>query len=451
LNLQENDIKILSKDSFVFVPNLKLLNLSFNKIESFGEIYRLLNSFPSIQHIDLNENPFIRSITETLVSFYEGILLTLLPNLNQINSRVIPFSQRNRVEALTNRETWRTLPLNSNRLEDDMYHVDRFTSSKVNNRFKNFFYTQRNQTLAKAKMGPYYLSNTMQINNLPKEEMYVLNHEYSCGIHLSNFKLKTSLHKIRSLLVKYTHKKRAYKKYLKKNLAKIIQIQAFYKGYCLRKIFDVRKRLQSKRLQEQFFSKAKYAIRIQRAYRDYIFHKRKRNLFKGVKYDDDELDEFEDADMSFLNRVPNLDDFTLKIPGNLNMNQFIPTLNPQDLTQMGNRNPVLRPIENKKQGVTFANRDQDEEKQDNDDAFSVSSANTSKSIQTIRLKQTKPPKAPTGLSKEQKSELINDWGLKEENSQAFEFWAKKKLRSKEKPKALDADARLQKFHRNAQK
>jgi len=54
----------------------------------------------------------------------------------------------------------------------------------------------------------------------------------------------------------------------------------------------------------RFNNKGKYAIKIQKVFRGYRLRKKKREAFKKVKYDIDDLEGFDDFDDEWLKNEP---------------------------------------------------------------------------------------------------------------------------------------------------
>ena len=213
LNLQENEISVLTQNSFVFAPNLKSLNLSFNKIESFGQLYKLLLHINSLQQLELNENPFLHGNTETLRAFYDDGLVTLLPNLSSLNSK--PISHRSIiVKDNINTSLKDSLSLYPGRLESNIHHVDKVTSNKLN-RYGDAFYIQKHQLSVRTHVGLSYLSKAVEASNVAVQgKPYIMDNKYSYELVMSNYKYRHSLFKIKSLLLKIIYKKRKLKKTL---------------------------------------------------------------------------------------------------------------------------------------------------------------------------------------------------------------------------------------------
>jgi len=455
LNLQENEISVLTKDSFVFTPSLKMINLSFNKIESFGQLYKLLASFGSLQQIDLIENPFLRRTTETLKEFYENILTNLLPNLTEINSKPLN-SSNSKLLTLRNNLFSESLFLSPGRLENDMHHIDKITSGKLS-RHQNSFYIQSNQIKARNNVGLFYLSKMMEITNLATENIYNLDHKYSYEIHIRSFEYRVALHKIKSFITKIIFKKRKLKKHYSCNLSKVIQLQANYRGFRLRKIYDVKKIMKKKNEEKSFLALAKFALKIQKVFRGHQARKRLRDyknfVNKNTKYEDPELDELEEVDMSFLKKEPNYDTFTIKLPVNF-LEQFA-TSKPQPVSVKQGNQSQNHIFSKSKAHQNFIEsspsiREEDEKQEEE---YSISSHSGSKEFTTIRLKEQSPSlKKSIGLNSEQKEKIFNEWGIKDENVQKWlENKILKEQKRKEKKKPLNAQERYKKFLENTKK
>ena len=460
LNLQENEISVLTQNSFVFAPNLKSLNLSFNKIESFGQLYKLLLHINSLQQLELNENPFLHGNTETLRAFYDDGLVALLPNLSNLNSK--PISHRSIiVKDNINVSLRDSLSLYPGRLESNIHHVDKVTSNKLN-RYGDAFYIQKHQLSVRTHVGLSYLSKAVETSNVAVQgKPYIMDNKYSYELVMSNYKYRHSLSKIKSLLLKIIYKKRKLRKHFQKNLSKIVKIQAFWRGYKLRKLYNVKKIIRARNEKIHFFSLAKFAVKIQKAFRVFIMKTRLKkigDIKKKSKFVDSDLSDLEDDDIS-IPQEPNYDDFTIKIPENLAFHKFVsstqskqpapPQTNPKSvqMTQNVSKNnhhahkiseTPIKVVKNTKQAKNDSDSQSEEEEKSSkhNDSYSVSSIRSGQSLTTIRLKENKAaaPKVNPVLTNERKEQNFKEWGFESEDvKKVYEFRLKKELKRKTNP------------------
>lgn len=123
-----------------------------------------------------------------------------------------------------------------------------------------------------------------------------------------------AIHKIKSLAYRVLYRIRKRARMYTDNLRRIIQIQAAFKGYTIRKVVNFQAIFANRK-------RTSAAIQIQSLFRGYRLRAKKRALFKGIKYEDDE--ELPELDDDWLKQQPEDYDTGLIMPSEFNVFNFL--------------------------------------------------------------------------------------------------------------------------------
>ncbi|KRW98999.1 hypothetical protein PPERSA_11600 [Pseudocohnilembus persalinus] len=284
---------------------------------------------------------------------------------------------------------------------------------------------------------------------------------------------------IKNSLILWIYKRKQRSKYYSKHEKQVIMIQAFFRGQIIRNMTNLRPILDRIR----FNSKAKYAIRIQRKWRQYVLKKKRQRLFKNLKYEDDEL---EDIDMDWINQEPEFDS-GLQIPENFDVEAFITPNHlleqakqiPSKAYQSGYKNDQMGQIneeieeEQKSQNQSQSqNKNQFQKFQKNSSDIFVESFSSAQGFnykqqslqgQNVFQNQGKRiseqefdkiyqkmqyEKRKLKVTDEEEGQIMNDWGFKDPKvakAMAQKIEKMRKLKYQKQQKNLTAEQKLAKF------
>lgn len=487
LNLERNKLmKLTNVDRPVFLPNLKSLIVSYNQIQDFHVLLAFCQSCSALAKLDFRENPCESSLPESKREFYYPILLNKLPKLSELNNQNRKNYAMYAIDAkiATHEKPYQLAmnPLSSMIVKFSAYLTEyrafsNWNSARFDSLLRFGVYRQTLETYLQM-LPPRQFKEFSESKE--EENPFLIDHNLSHNFFNFRLKLQRSLVKLRSLLVRVLYKLRKRRKHFQKNIRSIIKIQAFYRGYMVRRNVSIRKIRDQKLKQKEFEKLAVYAIKIQRAWKRYLFVKRKKKLFSKVKYEDDELDNLEEDDFSMFDKGPNLDQYELSIPkaiqSIISQPQHFPS-QPQSLPsqpQMISKQP--EPASQKKMQVIREEPDFDEEFKMNSrtDLRASNLSYTKQSMDRMNESRTsldtdvlsvgdnssqkrtsvKPP-VPVkkkGLDQDEKEAIMKDWGFQDPKTmKALEFKIMKNKSRATKKENMTAEERLQMFKKNAGK
>jgi len=450
LNCQENQISTLvTTNAITFLPSLRRANLSFNSIQSFGQLHRFLMKSCLIEELQINENPLMYEITSSAKDFYDYSLSLTLVRLKELNSsrfrcvEVDDDDDDDNKNIINSRRSNLGYFAPTGRFLDDYHYTDKVVANKFSqNKFS--FNFQKTMSICKIVEGPTSFQKLEHLRELKYGAPIIFKHRFSNELFITDLLYRLALQKVKSFLSRLTYKRRKIKKYYQKNLSKVIKCQAFIKGRITRKTHDFTKR--------SLWNKA--ALKIQKVFRGYRQRKKylkyKRDM-ENVKYDLG-LEE-DDLDPDFFNKEPDTHQFELKIPDGLQINQFIENIKFASMNQnlglnINNKKTADHQQVNPTPNLSYIEEEKSAHKEeDHDDEYSVSSMRTGKSISEIRLKENRPiPK-----TEKYKKLAEEEWKISEEGAkEGFTLWQlkKDKLKNQKKKVHLTAEQRLQEFRKN---
>ena len=295
MNLEENLIASFGEGGIFYAPCLRKLMVGGNKVRplSFLEFFRKnVGSGRSLRELDLRGEVW-EEVGETVKEIIKTAVRGIFGRLESFNGEELGKGEGN----------W-TVPLNDPLKREFAFKCTRFrllsqeyqTCSSIESRKLVFspFSSSPLFHLIKSFLTHLHLTT---ISSKPSSSSFLF---IPTSLLL---KANTAYDKIYKSLIKkistFFKAKIKRKKYFISNISKIVLIQAWIRGWLVR-----RKRVDLKKV-----------VLIQKLVRGWLLRRRKKRLFAGIKYEDEDLDQMLEEEVSFFQ--PNFPSFDLKIPENL--------------------------------------------------------------------------------------------------------------------------------------
>lgn len=444
LNLENNEISYFDEKNMIFTPNLKILKVGFNKMGSFLTVFNMISKGNNLKTLDYGENPFMNEISEKTKEFYEDFLYEKCLFLKEINNNV----RKGDFEVINK-------DFKENSVFNDYMKVFRliiqefsFISQLEGLKFKKsaFLHTKAFETRRKS-LSFIHLSLIKSL--IPQNNSFYNEND------LFELKYQYFSNKIKAFLLRTIYSKRKRLIFLKKNLLSIIKIQSLFRKALIRKKYPfLGGNKQGKYLKIQNIA----VLKIQKVFRGFLLRKRKEKLFKGILYEDNEIDDMKEVDIAFFNqKSENTMDFQLKIPDFL--------LDNDEKASNHNKKVLLPPINNinkdsLKEKGSFLNdnymkspnlvrlRENHEDSLDLHDKSSILSYKSSKTLNLPKIIQRKEE------NDNKADKIMKEWGfIKPELKETLAYKLEKERKRKEGKdrKALTSEERYLKFMKTIKK
>lgn len=420
MNLEENLIASFQEGGIFCAPCLKKLMLGGNKVRplSFLEFFRKnLGSGRGLKELDLRGEVW-EEVGEEVKELMKEAMRGVFETLESFNG-----------EEFVKREERRAVPLKVP-LNDPLKREFAFKCTKFR------LLSQEYQTCSsiesrKLVFSPFSSSSLFHLikSFLTQLHLTIISSHPSSSIHFhfipTSLLLKTNnvFDKIYKCLTRkislFFKAKIKRKKYYLSNLSKIVLIQAWIRGWLVR-----RKRVDLKKL-----------VFIQKVVRGWLLRRRKKRLFAGIKYEDGDLDEMLEEEVSFFQ--PDLPSFDLKIPENL-----VSIKREEEPLFL---NKIESSIERSKELLIERSTEHSNKKE------LIKINEESDNISEISIKSTKAPKFKRN---EHDEKIVEEWGFQKTGlKEIFKMRLEKDRRRKEakEKKGLTAEERFAKFTKLSKK
>ena len=343
LNLENNEIQVINENTLKFFPNLTVLKLSYNKIGSFLSIFAMVckhkvNNW-QLRVVNYEENPFFQDINKESSDFYEEVLEQHCPNLIEINGNrkkpkivMIYNEKEGKFDKKLNFDDFNQKSLDITENSKELEKNNQIRKMMIFNKISliSLFaqeYTYISQLDSKKfKKSPFlkeksYFLRKLYINyytHLLTNEPFTLPYNIYYEKEAYEQSIMRKSRKIMSLLIKNSYNLKKIRRFYMKNMDKLVILQKNIRGYIVRRCISLKSIKKDKILKE----KGVFALKIQKVFKGYLLRKKKKFLFNKIKYQDKEIDEFQEIDANFEFNEKNYD-FELKLPGNLDIEEFL--------------------------------------------------------------------------------------------------------------------------------
>ncbi|CAD8195509.1 unnamed protein product [Paramecium pentaurelia] len=453
LQVQDNQLQTCydTEYSISYMPNIQQIDLSGNRIQSFGTIINFIQRCNELKQINYLENPFLLGLSEEVFQLYRYMLIINCPQLIEVNQAILNKKDQEflkdkfygfleppqrRSQQLELERSFNKLINQLNNNTQIMHKINGLEQRKIT-KIHPFTYTERFKII-QILNDLTFIKNNFQINiDVDKE------------ISDFNLKYQKSLFKVQSLLIKWIYKYKKRQKYYKSKLNQLIIVQSLIRGYLARnqpKVKQFRQKNNKKKLHI-------YAIRIQKFWRGYIIRKRLRDRMKNIKFEDSELDDMGDFDDDFLKQDIDLN-FDLRIPQGLDLQQIFKQsqnqhqLLQQQITQQAQQKVQQQQQQPIKQSSSSTKKPQNNvETQMRTSHLSGTQSQTQMGQSKYSEKTTKTDSLPT--IGEHTKKIMQNWNFKDP-AVAYTIACKlqKEQKRKNKAKELTAQERLERFKKH---
>ncbi|CAD8106373.1 unnamed protein product [Paramecium sonneborni] len=333
LQVQDNQLQTCYDTEYQisYIPNIQQIDLSGNRIQSFGTIINFIRRCNQLKQINYLENPFLLGLSEEVLQLYRYMLIINCQQLIEVNQALLNKKDQEFLkdkfygflEPPQRKSQQLELEISFNKLINQlnnntqiMHKINGLEQRKIT-KIHPFTYTERFKII-QILNDLTFIKNNFQINiDVDKE------------ISDFNLKYQRSLFKVQSLLIRWIYKFKKRQRYYKSKQKQLIIVQSLFRGFLARRLPQVKQFRQK-------YNKKKlniFALRIQKVWRGYIIRKRLRDRMKNIKFEDSELDDLGEIDDDFLKQDIHLN-FDLRIPQGLDLQQiFKQSQNQQQLLQ----------------------------------------------------------------------------------------------------------------------
>ncbi|CAD8189824.1 unnamed protein product [Paramecium octaurelia] len=452
LQVQDNQLQTCydTEYSISYIPNIQQIDLSGNRIQSFGTIINFIQRCNELKQINYLENPFLLGLSEEVFQLYRYMLIINCPQLIEVNQALLNKKDQEflkdkfygflepplrRSQQLDLERSFNKLVNQLNNNTQIMHKINGLEQRKIT-KIHPFTYTERFKII-QILNDLTFIKNNFQINvDVDKE------------ISDFNLKYQKSLFKVQSLLIKWIYRFKRRQKYYKSNVNQLIIVQSLIRGYLARNQPNVKQFRQK-------YNKKKlhiYAIRIQKVWRGYIIRKRLRDRMKNIKFEDSELDDLGEIDDDFLKQDIDLN-FDLRIPQGLDLQQiFKQSQNQHQILQQQITQQAQQKVQ--QQQVPFKQSASSTKKPQNNVEVQMRTSHLSGTQSQSQMGQSKYSEKTTKTDSlptigEHTKKIMQNWNFKDP-AVAYTIACKlqKEQKRKSKAKELTAQERLERFKKH---
>ncbi|CAK93777.1 unnamed protein product (macronuclear) [Paramecium tetraurelia] len=452
LQVQDNQLQTCydTEYSISYIPNIQQIDLSGNRIQSFGTIINFIQRCNELKQINYLENPFLLGLSEEVLQLYRYMLIINCSQLIEVNQALLNKKDQEflkdkfygfleppqrRSQQLDLERSFNKLVNQLNNNTQIMHKINGLEQRKIT-KIHPFTYTERFKII-QILNDLTFIKNNFQINvDVDKE------------ISDFNLKYQKSLFKVQSLLIKWIYRFKRRQKYYKSKVNQLIIVQSLIRGYIARNQPNVKQFRQKNNKKKLHI----YAIRIQKAWRRYIIRKRKSDRMKNIKFEDSELDELGEIDVDFLQQDIDLN-FDLRIPQGIDLQQvFKQSQNQHQILQQQITQQAQQKVQ--QQQVPFKQSASSTKKPQNNVDAQMRTSHLSGTQSQSQMGQSKYSEKTTKTDSlptigERTKKIMQNWNFKDP-AVAYTIACKleKEQKRKSKTKELNHQERLERFKKH---